>query len=278
MASTDGTLAGNGTPANPLKVAQQGATSSQVLKWNGSTWFPAPDGGDNWGAQTVYRQHADRQRHGGKPARAGATGRRAQPDTEMERNQLVPANDAGDNWGTQAVWVGSALTGNGTIGSPVNLDQQGATPGQVLAKWNGTGWVPASDAAGDDWGAQVVSVNTTLADSGTAGNPLRIAQQGAANGQVLQVERNELGAGFLHRRQLGFAGRVGRPPLPATARSATRSASTSRARRVRCLNGTVQAGCPEMTPSATQAIFTALAPVSTSAALRPTLSSTIPAT
>lgn len=53
----DNTLTGNGTSATPLKIAQQGATTGQVLKWNGSTWLPDNDigggTGDNWGTQTV---------------------------------------------------------------------------------------------------------------------------------------------------------------------------------------------------------------------------------
>lgn len=37
------TLSGNGTSGNPLKIAQQGASSGQILKWNGTTWAPAND-------------------------------------------------------------------------------------------------------------------------------------------------------------------------------------------------------------------------------------------
>ena len=40
---TDATLTGNGTSGSPLKIAQQAATSGQVLKWNGSTWLPGTD-------------------------------------------------------------------------------------------------------------------------------------------------------------------------------------------------------------------------------------------
>jgi hypothetical protein len=39
----DATLSGNGSAATPLKIAQQSATSGQVLKWSGSTWVPADD-------------------------------------------------------------------------------------------------------------------------------------------------------------------------------------------------------------------------------------------
>jgi hypothetical protein len=36
-------LTGNGTAASPLGIAQQGAATGQVLKWNGSAWAPAND-------------------------------------------------------------------------------------------------------------------------------------------------------------------------------------------------------------------------------------------
>lgn len=47
VANTDATLTGDGTSANLIGLAQQGASSGQVLKWDGSTW--APDN-DNSGA------------------------------------------------------------------------------------------------------------------------------------------------------------------------------------------------------------------------------------
>ncbi|MBP7679849.1 MAG: tail fiber domain-containing protein [Saprospiraceae bacterium] len=44
-AQTNASLTGNGTPGSPLGLAQQGAASGQVLKWNGTTWAPATDDG-----------------------------------------------------------------------------------------------------------------------------------------------------------------------------------------------------------------------------------------
>ncbi len=41
--ATDATLSGSGTTVAPLKIAQQAATSGQVLKWDGTTWKPAAD-------------------------------------------------------------------------------------------------------------------------------------------------------------------------------------------------------------------------------------------
>lgn len=103
----------------------------------------------------------------------------------------APGNDVGggngDNWGTQVAATGNAISGNGTVGSPLNIAQQGAGNGQVL-KWNGGSWTPGNDndSGGDDWGTQSVVANATLEGNGTAGTPLKLAQQGAVNGQILK--------------------------------------------------------------------------------------------
>lgn len=48
-------LTGNGTTASPLTIGQNGATSGQILTWNGTAWVPqnASSGADNWGTQTA---------------------------------------------------------------------------------------------------------------------------------------------------------------------------------------------------------------------------------
>lgn len=43
VVETTARLSGDGTSGDPLDIAQQGATSGQVLKWNGSSWAPAND-------------------------------------------------------------------------------------------------------------------------------------------------------------------------------------------------------------------------------------------
>ncbi|RKZ29751.1 hypothetical protein DRQ33_08520 [bacterium] len=40
---TTARLTGDGTPGDPLDIAQQGAVAGQVLKWDGSAWAPAND-------------------------------------------------------------------------------------------------------------------------------------------------------------------------------------------------------------------------------------------
>ena len=51
VAITNSTLTGSGTTASPLGIAQQSASTGQVLKWNGSAWLPQDDetgsGGSN---------------------------------------------------------------------------------------------------------------------------------------------------------------------------------------------------------------------------------------
>ena len=51
----DATLSGQGITGNLLKLAQQGATLGQFLRWNGTTWAPANPFGDNWGSQVVEK-------------------------------------------------------------------------------------------------------------------------------------------------------------------------------------------------------------------------------
>lgn len=48
--AADATLDGDGSIGDPLKIAQQSAASGEVLKWNGTTWLPAADGGTTYTA------------------------------------------------------------------------------------------------------------------------------------------------------------------------------------------------------------------------------------
>lgn len=80
----------------PSELSQSGATSGQVIKWNGTNW--------------------------------------------------APAADAGDNWGSQSVVTTARFTGNGVSGTPLELAQQSATTGQVLA-WSGTAWAPSTNTS-----------------------------------------------------------------------------------------------------------------------------------
>ncbi|MBK8554796.1 MAG: tail fiber domain-containing protein [Lewinellaceae bacterium] len=177
---TTGTeLTGNGTAGMPLHLAPQGATSGQVLKWNGTTWAPSADNdtGDDWGTQTVQVNTAltgnGTTANKLDLAQQGATNGQV---LKWNGTTWAPANDidTGDNWGAQTAVVGAALTGNGTGGSPLNLASQGASSGQVL-RFDGANWVPGG-----------ITTNTELSGNGTIATPLRLAQQSAMTGQVLK--------------------------------------------------------------------------------------------
>jgi hypothetical protein len=108
-----------------------------------------------------------------------STGATANQVLRWNGTQWVPAT-------LESISTTAALSGNGTVASPLTLAPQGAVTGQVL-QWNGTAWVPANVSGGgaDNWGSQVVQRNVTLDGNGTAATPLRIAQQGAATGESL---------------------------------------------------------------------------------------------
>jgi dihydroxyacetone kinase DhaKLM complex PTS-EIIA-like component DhaM len=210
-------LTGNGTTANPLNLAAQGAVNGQTLKWNGSAWVPANDvsGNDNWGTQTAIVGAAlTGNGTTANPLNLAAQGAVNGQTLKWNGSAWVPANDVSgnDNWGTQTASVGTALTGNGTPASPINLAPQGASNGQVL-KWNGAAWTPGTDETGSGGGSSAfwVSSSTNNINSGNSGNvgigvtmptfKFQVAGQGYFNGTAtngnphLIVEQSGAGGG-----------------------------------------------------------------------------------
>ncbi len=164
------------------KIAQMAATPGQVLKWNGTTWAPAD--------ATLYTSL--------NLIGDGSAGNPLRLNSFSATNGQVLAWNSGanlwlpvdDGWGTQVVQKDATLSGDGTSANPLKIAHQGAQIGQVL-KWNGTTWMPDDDnvatpGSGDNWGTQTVVSDNTLDGNGTTLSPLRIAQQGAAAGQVLK--------------------------------------------------------------------------------------------
>jgi hypothetical protein len=189
VVNVSATLTGNGTVTSPLALSQLGASSGQVLTWNGTNWAPTTPVGDNWGSQSAaVAVNITGNGTAASPLKLAQQGATSGQFLQWNGTDWVPvtASVGGDNWGTQSAVVSSNLAGNGTTTSPLKIAQQGATSGQIL-QWNGTDWVPATTTTGgDNWGTQTASVNTTMAGNGTAANPIRIAQQGATTGQFLQ--------------------------------------------------------------------------------------------
>lgn len=181
-AQTDVTLSGNGSPLNPLGIAAQGATNGQVLKYTGVAWVPADD---TWGTQVVIANPTIAGNGtAGNPLRIAAQSATAGQVLQYTGATWAPATISGDDWGAQTAKTDVTLEGEGTVANPLKIAKQGAVNGQVL-QFDGTSWAPAS-VSGDDWGAQVAESDATLDGDGSAGSPLKIGAQGAANGQVLK--------------------------------------------------------------------------------------------
>lgn len=216
IAVTGAALTGNGTAANPLNIANQGATTGQVLKFNGTAWVPANESGtgsgDNWGTQTAVTGAAltgdGTVANPLNLAKQGATNGQILKWSNAA-NAWLPANDGGDNWGTQTTAVGAALTGNGTAASPVNLAKQGANTGQVL-KWDGTDWTPADDLVGTGGGGSNYAAGSGISITGTAPN-LTINNTGDADASPT----NELQTISLAGNQLTLSAGGGSVTLPA---------------------------------------------------------------
>ncbi len=174
------------------KIAQMGATSGKVLKWNGTSWAPGDDlnggTGDNWGSQVVVTNATLT----GTGVAGNVLGLAAQGATngqvlKFNGTSWVPGTVPGDDWGAQVVQKGNALTGNGTAGSPLNLATQGATNGQVL-KFNGTSWVPADDATGGGGGTgDTYSAGTGIDITGASPNFTIVNTGDLSNTNEIQV-------------------------------------------------------------------------------------------
>lgn len=169
-AQTDASLSGDGTSANPLGIAKQGASAGQVLAWNGSSWAPANSAADNWGTQTA-QTNATLTGNGtaGSPLGLAAQGASSGQVLSWNGTAWVPASVPGDDWGSQVVEVGPEFSGSGANGDKLFLAQQGATFGQTL-KWDGNQWSPADDLIGSGGTTNFYAAGSGITITGTSPN------------------------------------------------------------------------------------------------------------
>jgi hypothetical protein len=104
-------------------------------------------------------------------------------DTNPADDITNTSTAAGDVTGTFSALSVDRIKGR-TVSATAPADQQ-------VLKWSQANnrWEPANDVgggAGDNWGSQTVQTGATLSGNGTAANPIALAQQGAATGQVLK--------------------------------------------------------------------------------------------
>lgn len=143
--------------SNILKIAQQGATTGQVLEWNGTAWAPATDDGGAGGGnyQTVRDDGTN------------MTQRAALNFVSTSTVTAVATDDSGNNETEIALSVptdgiGAAQIVAGAVGSS-ELASMSATAGQVL-KYDGSAWGPAeitTDATQTDLSADANNYSPT---------------------------------------------------------------------------------------------------------------------
>lgn len=126
VVSTDLTLSGDGSGANPLKIAKQNASVGQALLWNGSTWYPGT-------VSAILSYVPPYLTLNSTPSVDIASF--ISSDTP---NLLTIGTDS--EFKVQ-IYKDSTLSGDGTQASPLKIAQQGASIGDVL-KWTGTTWFP----------------------------------------------------------------------------------------------------------------------------------------
>lgn len=151
-------------------LTQSGATTGQILKWNGTTWTPANDdtgGSPSWGSitgtlsnQTDLQNALDGKAASSHVHAAGdvtsgvlATARlgsgSASASTFLRGDQTWNAVEWTDVGGKPSTFPPSSH-----VHPLTELTQSGATVGQI-PKWNGSAWVPSSDDTGGSpsWGS-----------------------------------------------------------------------------------------------------------------------------
>ena len=127
-------------------VTSTGATTNQVLLWNGTQWVPGNiSGGDNWGTQTAVT-NSTLSGNGTSVSPLGLAQQGASSGQVLKwngTNWALGSDNVGASSGS--VNVTARLIGDGTLANPLDIAQQAATAGQVL-KWGGSSWVPSNDA------------------------------------------------------------------------------------------------------------------------------------
>ncbi|MBK0381783.1 collagen-like protein, partial [Pedobacter sp. SD-b] len=174
---------------NPNKLAQAGATTNQVLTWNGGGWVPANAGGASdatTSAKGVVQLAGDLSGTAAAPTIAN----NAITSAKILDGTIATA-DLADNSITTAKIAANAVTtadiADGSI-TAAKINAMSATNGQVL-KYNGSAWAPATEAAASNW---LLTGNTNATAASFLGTTNDVAFKiGSNNTQMLQFGRRQ---------------------------------------------------------------------------------------
>jgi hypothetical protein len=150
--ATNATLSGNGTAGSPLTIAQQSATSGQVLKWNGTTWLPAAD---NTGTGTVTSVSVT-PTQGVTASVATAT---TTPNISIGLGAITPTSVAASGTVT-----GSNLSGTNTGNQTISY----TAPTVTLSGSGGSFNIPQGDITGSGAGDQLTFFTGTKTVTGSS--------------------------------------------------------------------------------------------------------------
>ncbi len=167
-------------------LAQNGASSGQVLKWNGSAWEAANDntGGDDWGSQTVATSGSTLSGNGtsGTPLFVAALGIGA---TQLAAGAVTTSKLANDAVGSTQIADGSVsnadlanmsgntFKANNTGGSAAPID---ITVAQAKTMLN---------LAGTNTGDQTITLTGDVTGSGTGSFAATIANNAVTSAKIL---------------------------------------------------------------------------------------------
>ena len=170
------------------KIDDMSAMPGEVLKWNGSTWIPAPDltgsgGGNTYSAGSginitgtapnlVITNSGDTNASDDLTTTTQADGDVSGPFSNLQiKADVISTVELANNAVATANIANQAVSGD-------KIDDMNANAGEVL-KWNGSTWEPAADLAGSG-GGNTYSAGSGINITGTAPN-LVITNSGDTN-------------------------------------------------------------------------------------------------